>query len=230
MEHLETSRRSASHGAFKKTSYVHGSLDSRAVSSQGLPRARWCGNENTNLRSQPSPIASKLEVTTETRNIGVSNTTVAWARPVHLSLQPRTNCSDKIAINPLNPESATTPWLQDDRQRLPSYRNTNPSVVSTYSPGSHEYALSYLPLGDSGRRSYSMTSCDSRPRNERSTGSLRCQLSGLPPQPFPTLPRSTRLRRHGLRPLLLSPAQTRCVDHGGIVGTDRISHVGHIQS
>ncbi|KAK1769620.1 hypothetical protein QBC33DRAFT_531384 [Phialemonium atrogriseum] len=227
MEQLEPSRRSASHGAFRKSSYIHGSLDSRAVSSQGPPRARWCGNENTNLVSRPSTIASKLEITTETRNISVSsNTTVAWARPVHLPLQPRTNCSDKIAINPLNPESATTPWLQDDRQRLPSYRNTNPSVVSTYNPGNHENALSYSysPLGDSGRRSYSMTSCDLRPPNERSTGSLRCQLSGLPPQPFPTLPRSTRLRRHGLRPLLLSPAQTRCVDHGGIVGTDRISH------
>lgn len=96
-----------------------------------------------------------------------------------------------------------------------------------YGSESQRSASSSLPaFEDYGQRSYSMTSCSSRPGpRHKSHGVMQNQGGGSLQRPRSPFPYPTRLKRPGVR--LSSPALTEHgIDYSRMVGIDRVSYVG----
>lgn len=119
---------------------------------------------------------------------------------------------------------------QDDRRRLPSYRDTTSEILSMYgstSQGSSANSVFSHSIDDLSQRSYSMTTVGSRHlSHNKSSNTLQNHFSGgtlqRPRSPFPY---PTRLKRPGARPSSPAVTESGLVDYSRMVEIDRISLV-----
>ncbi|KAK4165665.1 hypothetical protein QBC43DRAFT_368805 [Cladorrhinum sp. PSN259] len=201
MDHFHSTRRAASHGALDKsytadTSHLH----RRPFLRHPLRSV----SENVSLLVSPGPLESMLKTTTETGDLGLFS-----IRPVRSSIsipspsRRRPSFGDPAYRRPPNSERMLhrSSSFKADRIWLPSYRNTNSEIISMYGSDSMRSAASsfMLPFDDRARRSYSMTTCSSRPlTNQKSTGTMQShQGDGVLQRPRSPFPYPTRLKRPG---------------------------------
>ena len=234
-----------------KRSASDGSLH-RSYSASSLPQQRpgpshpflrpplRSVNENSLLIS-PGPLESMLKKTTETGDIGIFS--IRPPRPPapyhastahHAPPRSRSAFAEANAPRPRTRGSGGDSILRDDRRRLPSYRDTASEIISMYGSDSQRSVSSSLSVSFDGmeRRSYSMTSCSSRPLpHQRSNGTMQSQASGgmlqRPRSPFPY---PTRLKRPGVRPSSPAVTENGRVDYSRMVGIDRVSSVSLFHS
>lgn len=227
MDHPHTTRRSASHGTLDK-SYT---ADAFHPHRRPLPRHPLrIVNENFSLLPSPGPLESMLKTTTETGDIGLFS-----IRPVRSSSsipgqsRRRPSYGDPIYSRPLHGEriAQSSSSLRDDRRWLPSYRDTTSEIISMYGSDSMRSAASSFtpPFDDKGPRSYSMTTCSSRPLpNQKSASTMHShpgnELLQRPRSPFPY---PTRLKRPGVRPSSPALTESGAVDYSRMVAIDRVS-------
>jgi hypothetical protein len=232
MSRVRTARRSASHGALGSTLVSQDSGSCFRSASQRHNSPMDIRSENSNLFASPGPLESMLKKTTETSDIGVFSIKASPATPaipLQRPLRSRTNLRDFTSRGSVSSTLSTIIVAQDDRRRLPSFRDNASDITSMQETESRASATSSLqpPYEDGGYRSYSMTSCSSRaPPRQKSNATLQSQASShalqRPRSPFPY---PTRLKRPGVRPA--SPALTMdgSVDYSRMVALDRVSHV-----
>ena len=228
MEPHRPARRSLSHAALNSAYSTHGRH--RRPSDGSLHRPLRRVKENVDFLALPGPLESMLKTTTETGDIGIFS--IGPLPPAHTFHQlPRSRTGISETNRPRRPESrgSDRPAFQDDRRRLPSYRDTTSEILSMYGSEGQRSVCSSISrrFDDAGPRSYSMTSYGSRRvLYHGSNGSARTiSAAGLqrPRSPFPY---PTRLKRPGVRPA--SPALTDSggIDYSRMVGIDRVSYVG----
>lgn len=233
MEPARVARRSASHGALNRSYTTHAGSNPRPSLSQPFSRPLRSVNENTGLLPSPGPLESMLKTTTETGDIGLfSIKPVPSSSMSEATLRPRPVMNQRNFTRPAFADRADMYPLPDDRRRLPSYRDTTSEIISMYGSDSQRSVSSSLSpaFDDGGQRSYSMTSCSSRPLpNKKSNGTLQSIHSqssgGMLQRPRSPFPYPTRLKRPGVRPA--SPALTESgkVDYSRMVEIDRVSSV-----
>ncbi|KAK3988085.1 hypothetical protein QBC44DRAFT_244442 [Cladorrhinum sp. PSN332] len=227
MDHIHTARRSASHGALDK-SYT---ADAFHPHRRPFPRHPLRSvNENVSLLVSPGPLESMLKTTTETGDIGLFS-----IRPVRSSgsipapSRRRPSFGDQTCGRPPNSERLPrgSSSFRDDRIWLPSYRDTTSEIISMYGSDSMRSAASSFapPFDDRGPRSYSMTTCSSRPiPHQKSTGTMQSHPSdGLLQRPRSPFPYPTRLKRPGVRPSSPALTESGAVDYTRMVAIDRVS-------
>ncbi|KAK4217704.1 hypothetical protein QBC37DRAFT_369823 [Rhypophila decipiens] len=230
MEQVRAARRSASHGSMNRryaadTGFSPGTVDSNPFTRRPLRSV----NENTCLLNRPGPLESMLKTTTETGDIGLfsirpSRSTTNFHRPLYA----QSDSGDENWQTSPRGNMIDTPTFRHDSRRTPRPRDTASEIVSMHGSTSQRSASSTFsqPLDDPAQRTYSMTSCSSRPMSsKKSNGTLQSQSSGTflqrPRSPFPY---PARLRRPGMRPS--SPAWTDngAVDYSRMIQIDRIPH------
>ncbi|KAK4457454.1 hypothetical protein QBC42DRAFT_236340 [Cladorrhinum samala] len=217
MDHPHTTRRSASHGALGRSYTAEAFHPHR----RPFPRHPLRNvNENFSLLPSPGPLESMLKTTTETGDIGLFS-----IRPVRSSSsipgQPRHRPSygDPIFSRPLHGERIPqgSSGLRDDRRWLPPYRDTTSEIISMYGSDSMRSAASSFtpPFDDRGPRSYSMTTCSSRPLpNQKSASTMHSHPSNeLLQRPRSPFPYPTRLKRPGVRPSSPALTESGAVDY-----------------
>ncbi|KAM7208008.1 hypothetical protein V8F20_001554 [Naviculisporaceae sp. PSN 640] len=233
MEQVRTARRAASHGSLGRRYAADPDFYPRMVSSShpfGRPPRSVHETPSLSILASPGPLESMLKTTTETGDIGIfsirpsrSSGTVHSGPP-----RPRPGYGDTNWQRPPRSNRTHTSGLGDERLRLPRYKDTASEIISMYGSKSQTSGSSCLShqYDDMTHSSYSMTSCSSRPiQNKKSSGTLKSQFSGTyvqrPRSPFPY---PTRLKRPGVRPS--SPAWTENggVDYSRMVQIDRFSH------
>ncbi|KAK3341520.1 hypothetical protein B0T25DRAFT_344491 [Lasiosphaeria hispida] len=229
MDQPHIARRSASHGSLNRSYTANAGIHHPRMAPRSFSRPLRSVNENSSLLASPGPLASMLKTTTETGDIGLFSIRPARAPAAFYGPpRPRPMFSEAGFPRPATSEGIGSSGFRDDRKRLPSYRDTTSEIISMYGSDSQRSASSSFspPFDDMGHRSYSMTSCSSRPLpNQKSNGTMQSQSSGSmlqrPRSPFPY---PTRLKRPGVRPS--SPAMTENggVDYSRMVGIDRVSH------
>ncbi|CAM1506602.1 Fc.00g062430.m01.CDS01 [Cosmosporella sp. VM-42] len=184
-------------------------------------------DEATSMLRSPGPLESMLKTTTETGNIGVfSIKPAAPSVTYHHPPRPRPSFGDESLLRP-HSRASNDSHFQDDRRRLPSYRDTTSEIISLYGSSMQQsYSRPFSPSLDDGRRSYSMTTCSSRhiPSN-KSSCTLQSQSSSLglqrPRSPFPY---PTRLKRPGVRPASPAVTEDGGIDYSKMAELDRVSY------
>ncbi|KAK3383780.1 hypothetical protein B0T24DRAFT_654269 [Lasiosphaeria ovina] len=216
MEQVRTARRSASHGSLNRSYAVDVCYRPRVGPSRTFSRPLRSVNENASLLASPGPLESMLKTTTETGDIGLFS--IKPVRPpatFHGPHRARPIWGDTSLGGATVSDGFDTFSLRDDRRRLPSYRDTASEIISMYASDSQRSVTSSLspPFDELGQRSYSMTTCSSRPLpHQKSSGTMESQSSGgLLQRPRSPFPYPTRLKRPGVRPS--SPAVT---ENGGV--------------
>ncbi|KAK8048892.1 hypothetical protein PG994_010622 [Apiospora phragmitis] len=212
-------RRAASHGTLRSSYANH---------ARPLHKPLRSVNENMALLPSPGALESMLKTTTETGDIGIFS-----IKPVKTSASITASSTRHGLHGPKSQyqlpmrRSVDDFRRQDDRHRLPSYRDTTSEILSMYGSNSQSSSNSVLShsIDDPSQRSYSMTTVGSRHlSHNRSNNTLQSNYSGgtlqRPRSPFPY---PTRLKRPGARPA--SPAITGpgVVDYSRMVEIDRIS-------
>ncbi len=242
-------RRSASHGA------LHSACSSHSSSRPPPPpfgpllppsnlkcRSLRSVKENVGFLASPGPLESMLKTTTETGDIGIFSigpTPMTSAHTFHQLPRARTGISESNVARwgAQSRGSTRRPSFQDDRRRLPSYRDTTSEILSMYGSDGRCSADSSTTrhFDDGGIRSHSLTSCSSRrgvghglshgpPGSARSHPGVGLQR---PRSPFPY---PTRLKRPGVRPASPALTENGGVDYSRMVGIDRVSYVSVGQS
>lgn len=231
MDFFSTRKRSASHGSLYSTYKTH--------SKQGLTYPPFTHHplrrvkEDAALLSSPGPLESMLKTTTETGDIGIFS-----IEPVSTSVtfrqcpRPRASFSDLTVGGTPSSRGTDRSNFQDDRRRLPSYRDTTAKILSLYGSDNHQSWSSSLssPIDDQGPRSYSIATWGSRllPINKYS-GSLQSQSTeSLRQRPRSPFPYPTRLKRPGVRPASPAVAENGSIDYSKMVEIDRVSYVGYL--
>jgi hypothetical protein len=232
MDRARTARRAISHGELNSTYTQQEPITSFRLTAQRRNSPHDVTKENSSLFTGPGPLESMLKKTTETSDIGIFSIKTpvsSTAIPLQRQLRSRTNLRDSALRGSMSSSLSTV--IPDDRRQLSSYRDNASEITSMQETDSHASATSslQLPYDDGGYRSYSMTSCSTRPPpRQRSDATLQSQASSnalqRPRSPFPY---PTRLKRLGVRPA--SPALTvdGNVDYSRMVALDRVSHVSH---
>lgn len=228
MERPHVTRRSVSHGDLN---CAYGSYGGRRPSFRPCPSLRTV-NDNDMLLSRPGPLESMLKMTTETGDIGFfSITSTPSNTNFHHRLTVRPGFSDNAFQRRPNSRgsSATAAGFQDDRHRLPSYRDTASEIPSLYGTGSQRPAYgSWSPAYNwSDGRSNSIMGCDSRHvHSSRSKGTLQGRPSrGALQRPRSPFPCPTHLKGPGVRPSSPAPTENGSVDYSRTVEIDRMSSV-----
>jgi hypothetical protein len=225
-------RRSVSHGALNSAYSSHGRLP--PPSFDPFRRPLRVVNENAGLLASPGPLESMLKTTTETGDIGVFSigSQLPCAHTFHQLPRAWSGISKANRPPRSGSRGSDRPVFQDDRRRLPSYRDTTSEILSLY--GSDNHYPSPRPrlryYDDGSHRSYSMTSYGSGRTFYARTGGTPVPFAGVglqrPRSPFPY---PTRLKRPGVRPA--SPALTEdgSIDYSRMVGIDHVSYVRSCQ-
>ncbi|KAK3337118.1 hypothetical protein B0T19DRAFT_454738 [Cercophora scortea] len=193
---------------------------SSAILSRRLKETFWL---------QGRPLESMLKTTTETGDIGMfSIRPVRSSVTFHGPFRTRPVFGDISFARPCISDGVDTASLGDEGRRVPSYRDTASEIISMYGSDSQRSASSSLspPFEGVGQRSYSMTSCSSRPLpNYKPTGTMHSQSSaGLLQRPRSPFPYPTRLKRPGVRPSSPALTENGCIDYSRMVEIDRLSH------
>lgn len=232
MSHPESARRSASHGALHTSYDAHGRhMD--AGNDLSLPPFRPLKSlrENTAFLQSPGPLESMLKTTTETGDIGIFS-----IRPMKSSStlphepRPRPSLKDMRSASRCSRASTRTSG-QDDRRRLPSYRDSTSEILSMYGGSNRSVSSSLYPGFDAnGQRSYSMVSSISRylPVSQAERPSRGHPYPNGLQRPRSPFPYPTRLKRPGVRPASPALTENGSVDYSRMVEIDRISLVGFI--
>ncbi|KAI0136469.1 hypothetical protein BJ170DRAFT_710461 [Xylariales sp. AK1849] len=222
MEQHRLPRRSASHGILRSSYARH---------ARPLHKPLRCVNENSALLPSPGALESMLKTTTETGDIGLFSIKPIPGSKLALSSgdnnvmgatgKPNTTC-----------QSVDEAGRQDDRRKLPSYRDTTSEIISMYGSNSRSSVTSTLTpsMDEAGHRSYSMTTVGSRHlSHNKSSATLQSQSSYGPLQrPRSPFPYPTRLKRPGARPASPAVTDAGVVDYSRMVEIDRISlRTGH---
>ncbi|KAK8114946.1 hypothetical protein PG999_007015 [Apiospora kogelbergensis] len=205
-------RRAASHGTLRSSYASH---------ARPLHKPLRSVNENPALLPSPGALESMLKTTTETGDIGIFT-----IKPIRTSssIAPSSKSQYHLPVR----RSADDFHRQDDRRRLPSYRDTTSEILSMYgsnSQGSSVNSIWSHSINDPSQRSYSMTTVGSRPlSHNKSSNTLQSQFSGStlqrPRSPFPY---PIRLRRPGACPSSPAITESGVVDYSRMVEIDRIS-------
>ncbi|KAK1835598.1 hypothetical protein QBC39DRAFT_298430 [Podospora conica] len=236
MEQLRRPKRSSSDGSLHRTYSAQSLPQQRPIPPHPFLRPPLRSVNENSLLISPGPLESMLKKTTETGDIGIfsirpprpSNTGHASAAH-HAPPRSRSAFAEPGVPRPAIRVGGGDPIWRDDRRRLPSYRDTTSEIISMYGSDSQRSASSSLsmPFDEPGRRSYSMTSCSSRPLpHQRSNGTLQSQASGsLLQRPRSPFPYPTRLKRPGVRPSSPAVVENGRVDYSRMVGIDRVSSV-----
>ncbi|KAK7987684.1 hypothetical protein PG989_007999 [Apiospora arundinis] len=213
-------RRAASHGTLRSSYANH---------ARPLHKPLRSVNENSALLPSPGALESMLKTTTETGDIGIFT-----IKPIRTSsnitpssAQHDTQGSSTQYRMPVR-RSTDDFRRQDDRRRLPSYRDTTSEILSMYgstSQGSSANSVFSHSIDDLSQRSYSMTTVGSRHlSHNKSSNTLQNHFSGgtlqRPRSPFPY---PTRLKRPGARPSSPAVTESGLVDYSRMVEIDRIS-------
>lgn len=240
MDLTHVRQRSASnsslHSSYSRHGARHGNFSLPLHRPPSHRRPLHSLNETASLLRSPGPLESMLKTTTETGDIGIfSIGPVPSPAPppppatYHQPPRPRPHIRDVSLLPPSRSRLAYEDcYFQDDRRRLPSYRNTTSEIISLYGSDTQpSYSRSLSPSLDDGRRSYSLTTCSSRNMlSQRSSGTLQSQASsaGLqrPRSPFPY---PTRLKRPGVRPSSPAMMENGGIDYSRMVELDRVSYV-----
>ena len=227
MDLLNTRKRSASHGA------LHTNYKAHARQTFGplpLHRPLRSVNENSALLPSPGPLESMLKTTTETGDIGIfSIRPASSAATFHQFPRSRAGFNDAPQFRLPGPRGRDGPGVQDDRRRLPSYRDTTSEILSMYGSDSQQsWSSSLSPsLEELGQRSYSLTTVGSRhlPPN-KPFGTPQSHSSGsLLQRPRSPFPYPTRLKRPGVRPASPALTENGSIDYSKMVEIDRVSYV-----
>jgi hypothetical protein len=226
MENHRVARRSASHGALNRSYIAH----SRLTATSPFSRPLRSVNENVALLPSPGPLASMLKTTTETGDIGLFSIKPVTASTITAAtLRRRPPVGPKTFSRPSGLGGSDSTLLRDDRRRLPSFRDTASEIISMYGSESQRSISSSLSPGfdNIGQRSYSMTTCSSRPLpNQKSSGTLQSQSSGgVLQRPRSPYPYPTRLKRPGVRPSSPALTENGSVDYSRMVEIDRVASV-----
>lgn len=189
--------------------------------------------ETKTLLASPGPLESMLKKTTETGDIGVYSVgprlSMSRSRP---SVRSGSNSGGGFPARTMSMDTPRRHFMRDDRRGLPSYRDTTSEILSMYGTNGQRYAPAAFSRSadDTGPRSYSLTSCNSRQMSDqKSTGTGDSRSSGgsggFLPRPRSPYPYHTRLKRPGVRPS--SPALTLdgSIDYSRMVEIDRPSYV-----
>jgi hypothetical protein len=231
MERQHTARRSVSHGALN-ISFADQDVESYSSPTHRANSLQGSAKHNNSFFAGPGSLESMLKKTTETSDIGIfsiKTPTNSSMIPLQRPLRNRTNFRDPTPKGSISSSLLTVIAGQDDRRRLPSFRDNASEITSMQESDSHASAASslQLPYDDGCFRSYSMTSCSSRaPPRQRSDATLQSQASSnalqRPRSPFPY---PTRLKRLGVRPASPALMMDGAVDYSRRVALDRISYV-----
>lgn len=237
MDQARKSKRSSSDGSLRRTYSSHSLPQQRPGPSYPFQRLPLRSVNENSLLASPGPLESMLKKTTETGDIGIFSIRPPRPPTVHLASvanyappRSRSTFAEPSVPRPAIRVGGGDPIWRDDRRRLPSYRDTASEIISMYgseSQGSASSSLS-MPFDEPGRRSYSMTSCSSRPLpHQRSNGTLQSQGSGclLLQRPRSPFPYPTRLKRPGVRPSSPAVTENGRFDYSRMVGIDRVSSV-----
>ncbi|KAK4186147.1 hypothetical protein QBC35DRAFT_437869 [Podospora australis] len=237
MDTLHTTRRSASHGALHKSytadailhPHHHHHPHPHRQHTHSLRRPFRSLNENVSLLVSPGPLESMLRTTTETGDIGLFSIRPTRSTSSFHDPPSRRGPSFGDVGYSRRPHGDGTNGssLRDDRRWLPSCRDTTLEVISMYGSDSLRSGSSAFspPCDDTGQRSYSITTCSSRPPpRQKSAGALQSVTNDAslqrPRSPFPY---PTRLKRPGVRPSSPALTENGAVDYSKMVGIDRVS-------
>ncbi|CRK11276.1 hypothetical protein BN1723_009357 [Verticillium longisporum] len=150
-----------------------------------------------------------LKTTTETGDIGVfsmgsSPAATSFGHSMYKTSRPRPSLDRTRTPSRPSSRGSQGTHRRDDRRRLPSYRDTTSEILSMYGSGTDSQPSSCLsslspPADENGQRSYSMTTCGSRPLLSYKSSVTLNDNSGTcsaqrPRSPFPY---PTRLKRPG---------------------------------
>jgi hypothetical protein len=128
MDHLQLTRRSASHGPLDQNYTVE--AQQRFCLSPSSSRAQLRAMGTPFLLTSPAPLESMLKKTTETGDIGLfSISPVRSISASHIPRRPRAGWAEVIA-EPSPISSAEALDLIDDRRSLPSYRDSTSEIIS----------------------------------------------------------------------------------------------------
>ncbi|KAK0745922.1 hypothetical protein B0T18DRAFT_390457 [Schizothecium vesticola] len=234
MDQARKPKRSSSDGSLRRTYSSQSLPQQRPGPSHPFLRPPLRSVTENPLLVSPGPLESMLKKTTETGDIGIFSIRpprppTAYHAPATHHAPPRSRSvfAEPSVPRPAIRVSGGDPIWRDDRRRLPSYRDTASEIISMYGSDSQRSVSSSLsmPFDEPGRRSYSMTSCSSRPLpHQRSNGTLQSQASGsLLQRPRSPFPYPTRLKRPGVRPSSPAVTENGRVDYSRMVGIDRVS-------
>lgn len=236
MDQARKPKRSSSDGSLRRTYSSHSLPQQRPGPSYPFQRPPLRSVNENSLLASPGPLESMLKKTTETGDIGIFSIRPPRLPTVHHvpaahNAPPRSRSAfaEPGVTRPAIRAGGGDPIWRDDRRRLPSYRDTASEIISMYGSDSQRSVSSSLsmPFDEPGRRSYSMTSCSSRPLpHQRSNGTLQSQGSGcLLQRPRSPFPYPTRLKRPGVRPSSPAVTENGRVDYSRMVGIDRVFSV-----
>ncbi|KAI6373748.1 hypothetical protein MCOR25_003377 [Pyricularia grisea] len=217
MEGIRATRRAASHGALNAAYNSQARPTPRSLSRQGSRAHLRDANEYPTLLPLPGPLESMLKTTTETGDIGAFS--IRPSATFHQLPRQRSAFWDEgLRLTPrrqteLVERSGGRACREDDRRRLPSYRDPSTSdIISMYGSGSQRSGSSFRPvmLDEMGPRSYSMTSSYGARQyhqpHSHSSGYAHGSSPSYLQRPRSPFPYPTRLKRPGVRPS--SPALT----------------------
>lgn len=215
-------RRAASHGTLRSSYANH--------ATRPLHKPLRSVNENSALLPSPGALESMLKTTTETGDIGIFTIKpVKTSASITATSTPHGVPGSRGQYHLPMRRSVDDFRRQDDRHRLPSYRDTTSEILSMYGSNSQSSANSVFShsVDDQNQRSYSMTTVGSRHlSHNKSSNTLQSHYSGgtlqRPRSPFPY---PTRLKRPGARPASPAITELGVVDYSRMVEIDRISLV-----
>lgn len=229
-EQLRVARRSASHGALGTSYGAH--MRASPDSGHHLPPFKPLRSIREHTFLDPAASADgMLRKTTETGNIGIFSISARKPR----ALRPRASLGDLRQPHRPFLRGSDRHSGQDDRRKLPSYRDSTSEIISMYGSENHSSSKSMSgtlspPWDDSGQRSFSMTTCGSKsysvPRNYGTQQAQDFHAKGQRPRsPYPY---PTRLPRPGVRPSSPALKENGFVDYSKMVAIDRIPQVSAI--
>jgi len=227
MERRRSARRSVSHGALHGTYSSHARHQRPSVGSLHRPLRRV--KENVDFLASPGPLESMLKTTTETGDIGIfSIGPLPVSQTIHQLPRSRTGISETSRPRRSGSRGNERPGFQDDRRRLPSYRDTTSEILSMYGSESQRSGRSSTSrrFDETAYRSYSMTSYGSRQVLYQGSNGSHTISAGSLQRPRSPFPYPTRLKRPGVRPASPALTETGGIDYSRMVGIDRVSYVG----
>lgn len=236
MEGIRATRRAASHGALNVAYNSQARPTPRSLLRQGSQAHLADANEYPALLPLPGPLESMLKTTTETGDIGTFS-----IRPSATFHQlPRQHAAFWDDGSRSTPQRQTESVersggrvrREDDRRRLPSYRDpSTPDIISMYGSGSQRSGSSFRPvmLDEMGPRSYSMTSSYGarhyHQTHSHSSGYAHGSSPSYLQRPRSPFPYPTRLKRPGVRPSSPALTENGNVDYTRMIGIDHVSYV-----
>ncbi|KAI6510898.1 hypothetical protein MCOR13_000823 [Pyricularia oryzae] len=235
MEGIRATRRAASHGALNVAYNSQARPTPRSLLRQGSQAHLADANEYPALLPLPGPLESMLKTTTETGDIGTFS-----IRPSATFHQlPRQHAAFWDDGSRSTPQRQTESVersggrvrREDDRRRLPSYRDpSTPDIISMYGSGSQRSGSSFRPvmLDEMGPRSYSMTSSYGarhyHQTHSHSSGYAHGSSPSYLQRPRSPFPYPTRLKRPGVRPSSPALTENGNVDYTRMIGIDHVSY------